>query len=103
MAFVHRRPNVFAVGLAVYRCCGSVLCLLGQQALPQARVTGPLMVQRWTTVCDAVPALIRVLVGVLCFLEGKHDTLGKCWVDVGPSSATLARHQPIIGSVSLVC
>ena len=62
---------------------------MSQRALPQARVTGPLMVQRWYTVCDAVPTLIWVCVGVLCFLENLKQTrhiepvLG--WF--GPSSA----------------
>ena len=32
----------------------------------------------------------------------EHDTLSQCWVNVGPPSATLAQHQPSIGSVPSV-
>ena len=33
----------------------------------------------------------------------KHETLNRCWVDVGPPSTTLIQHQPSIGSTSRVC
>ena len=33
----------------------------------------------------------------------KHETLNQCWADVGPTSATLAQHQPSIGSMSRAC
>ena len=34
---------------------------------------------------------------------GKHETLAQCWVNVGPSSSTLAQHYPKIGPMSRVC
>ena len=33
----------------------------------------------------------------------KHETLNQCWADVGPTSATLAQHQPSIGSMARAC
>ena len=33
---------------------------------------------------------------------GKHEKLKQCWIDVGPSSATLSQHQTNIGSTSRV-
>ena len=30
-------------------------------------------------------------------IPSKHEALAQCWADVGPSSATLAQHQPSIG------
>ena len=33
----------------------------------------------------------------------KHDALAQCWADVGPSSTTLAQHQPSIGTTPRVC
>ena len=32
----------------------------------------------------------------------KHETLNQRWVDVGPPSATLAQHQPNVGSTSRI-
>ena len=33
----------------------------------------------------------------------KHESLARCWADVGPSSTTLAQHQPHIGLTTRVC
>ena len=33
----------------------------------------------------------------------KHEALAQCWADVGPSSTTLAQHQPNIGPIPRVC
>ena len=36
-------------------------------------------------------------------LPSKHEALAQCWADVGPSSTTLAQHQPNIGPAPRVC
>ena len=36
-------------------------------------------------------------------LPSKHEALAQCWADVGPSSTTLAQHQPNIGPTPRVC
>ena len=40
---------------------------------------------------------------ILVLLSSKHHTLKQCWFNVGPPSATLAQHEPHIGSMSRAC
>ena len=37
------------------------------------------------------------------YIPSKHEALANCWADVGPSSTTLAQHQPNIGPTPRVC